>query len=239
MKKILFVVALIGLAILAGSGSAMATLYPSLPSASYPVAGESLLTGGGFNVYIDWVIYHPAASTDLPSGELRNAFGSSALGKYLYLYQLENPANNAPTDKFYLANINPGDINSFGYFTTTYDLDSVHNLGANDSFEPGGNQHVYSANISAGNLIWNFEGPNATGGTDDGVSQNQETKLMWFISGSQPIYITGTANYSSASAGNQYASGAVPGPAVPEPMSLSLLGMGLLGAMGAGFRRKK
>lgn len=245
MKKFLVVAALVGLGILVGTGNALAVNYPALPPAGYPVAGESLLQDSGFNNYVDWIVHYVEDEEDDYADILSSEIGPEVIGNYLYLFQLEHPTeygSDIAVDEFFLTNIPTGTILSHGWFDDL-DLDDLEDgVGHNkDTFsvltgeheEEGELEDVYWSGIVGSSLGWQFEN---LGEDDHGVARGNESTTMWFISSMYPTYVTGRSRYTFDE--NEPTYGPIPGPA-PEPTSMALMGIGLLGAFGAKLRRKK
>lgn len=240
MKRFLVVLALVGIGVLIASGSAMAVSYPALPPAAYPVIGESLLEDG-FDTYIDWVVHYipasksPATYTPLET-KLTTEIGSIVLDNYTYLYQLEHPSATGsvvPIDEFFIPNTPTGTVLAHGWGDGE-DLDDYHTIAG--EFEPGGTtlEDVYNSQLNALNtMIWDFE---SFAAADDGVPLDTETEVMWLVSSMRPQYVDGRSEFSGNPSDPTI--GQVPGPA-PEPASATLLGIGLLGALGARFRKRR
>jgi hypothetical protein len=235
MKKLIMLATLVG-ALLMSSLAYAVSIEP--PLSVLPVAGEAEFNAFIFpgnppgQAYVDWIVFNPGsyASTAFES-LISGITGSNALSQYLYLYQIEArgipPVSDIEDLTIYF---DTSLATSAGSYAT--DLDAWHNSSyfANLAGE-GEDAGASIIPVSFGplwsptNITWDFDGNLDTG---------NEGGIAWMLSEHMPSYIFAGISDTSLTGGY------VPGPStVPEPTSMLLIGLGLLGLAGKSIKRFK
>lgn len=163
-----------------------------------------------FDAVVYWKVYSPLDSLS-PLGSISD---------YGYYYQVHNSGTgeDKAITQFGVDNPNKLTITGIGYLTTP-DLD-----GLTGSVAPSAS--YYDADNSG---VWTFIP--GTGSTS--IPLGADSYLLYFTSPYAPTMVNG-----GVQAGSYNTQGLVPGPA-PEPASMSLLGMGLLGLAGSVLRKRR
>ena len=232
MKKIIvFVVMVIG--ILATSGIAMAvSIEPGL--GILPVAGEAehnalFPPGATDQAYVDWIVFNPAAYDGSAFDSLiTGIIGSDSLTEYLYVYQIEARGSPDIDDVENLTlYFSTGLASGAGSYAA--DLDTWHNSGnfgnlATEGEDAGASLVALQAGpaFHATNVTWDYDGLLDTG---------EESHVAWLTSPNKPGYFPSLVSNTAGTGGR------IPAP-TPEPASMVLMGIGLLGIAGKVIRKK-
>ncbi len=230
MKKIFVITMVIG--ILCSSGIAMASsIEPGL--GILPVAGEAefnpIIPIPG-QAYVDWIVFNPGAYNGTAFDDLvTNITGSDSLSQYLYVYQIEARGNPAMTDVEDLTIYFSTSMATGAGFLGGTDLDTWHNNGnfgnlATEGEDVGApiRNVTFGPTMHTTNITWDFDGT---------LDSSEESTVLWLTSSYKPGYtLTGISDTTMTS-------GRVPAP-TPEPASMALLSIGLLGIAGKAVRKK-
>lgn len=231
MKKLIVLAMVMG--ILSISSVAMAvSIEPGL--GILPVAGEAehnafFPPSSTEHAYVDWIVFNPGAYDGSAFDDLiTGIIGSDSLTEYLYVYQIEargTPAiDNVENLTIYFST---GLASGAGSYAA--DLDSWHNstnfANLATEGETAGASLValqFGPAFAPSNLTWDYDGLLDTG---------EESHVAWITSPHRPGYFPSAVNNTAQTGGR------VPAP-TPEPASMVLMGIGLLGIAGKVISKK-
>jgi hypothetical protein len=234
LRNLMLVAVVVGTMTLMGARSFAGPLLPPL-SAVAPVAGETDIIGynGGLVGRVDWLVLPPGDYTGTVFAPLvEDIFGPFEPGDpivsplYIYAYQIEPAINDIEN---WTVNVKGPYL---GSGTSFLDLDVV------------GHSSVIFSNLAAENelvgapLQFMSFGPinkpdNVTYDFDGLLGIGEESEVLWLLSAMPPTYGIGALSNGLPAPGT----GLVPVPS-PEPTTLALLLMGIVGVNVVRRRRK-
>lgn len=242
MKKYIVALAVLVLMISAANIASATTIEPPLTGLA-PQAGESEFLSyfppnSNLIAHVDWMVLNPGNYADGPYNNLVSGItGGSSLNNYLYLYQIEarGEGNYQALTNIYGMTIYFDPILVTGFGSYNQSLDIWHNANnfpilatEGEPSNPKLEGVHFGPWISPGSSItWEYDGYLNGRGTGSNQSVTE-----WLTSDQRPKYVSAGVN------GNAQTGGNVPAPFVPEPSSMILLGVGLVGLAGRVVRKK-
>ncbi|MDD5136049.1 MAG: PEP-CTERM sorting domain-containing protein [Candidatus Omnitrophica bacterium] len=184
--------------------------------AAIVMSGSTTYTNTNFDAVVYWEVFSPFDAAS-PLGSISD---------YGYYYQVHNSGgtgDNALT-QFGVNDPLKLPVTSAGYLITdihgnAFNLDGLSGSVAPNLITKAGDYGIFDSCA-----VWTFQAPP--------ISLGHDGYVLYFTTPFQPVIVNG-----GVQAGSFNTEGPVPGPA-PEPASMALFGLGLLGFVGKVIRKK-